>query len=198
MTQVLVVALLLTPWIVRNWFVLGSPIWSRSNTGLELHLSNNDRTSPNWDDNRYSGVFRDMHPVESAQQRNLVIQLGEVAYNRQLLIEAKLWITTHPSRFLQLCLERSWLFWFPIMKRPIQTAGLAFITLLGIAGLVSFFRKGDPASWYFAAVWLAFPPPFYLFQQSGRMRYPIEWSMYLFAGYLIWQLTVHFRHRMGH
>ena len=38
--------LALAPWTLRNWLVLGSPVWGRDNLGLELYVSNNDCAWP--------------------------------------------------------------------------------------------------------------------------------------------------------
>jgi hypothetical protein len=69
------------------------------------------------------------------------------------------------------------------MKRIGQTIALAVITLLGFWGLVRYVRSGSFGRQYFSLLWFFFPLSAYLFQQSGRLRYPIEWTSFLFAAY---------------
>jgi hypothetical protein len=180
--NVAVVTLSLAPWTIRNLHALGSPIWSRSNLGLELNLSNNDGASAVWQDNWDSGQFARMHPFMNSAQSRRLREAGEVAYNREQLLAARQWITSHPARFAWLTVQRVYYFWIPAMRRSGQTIALAVVTLLGFLGFSNYARRGGCGWQYFLLVWLFFPLSAYLFQQSGRMRYPIEWISFLFAG----------------
>ncbi len=173
-------AICLAPWAIRNARVLGSPVWGRSNLGLELNLSNNDEARAEWDDNMAAGLFHKFHPHASAGERVRLVAMGEIAYNREKAARARRWILDHPGRFAALTLHRVWHFWFPTEKRALQTLALAALTLgawLGLGLLVA--RKQNPAAWFFLSLLIAFPAPAYFFQQSARMRHPIEWSFYL-------------------
>jgi hypothetical protein len=182
--QAVIAAVMLVPWTVRNQLVLGAPIWSRSNVGMELALSNNDEASPIWEENMKTGLFHRMHPFTSAADLARVRELGEVGYNREKMTAATRWIRSHPGRFAELTALRAILFWFPNTYRPKQMAVLYAITLAGLAGFTCFAPRRTPAVWFFAALWLCYPLSSYFFQMSARPRYPIEWSLFLFAGYL--------------
>lgn len=222
--QAVISAAMLIPWAARNQAVLGAPIWSRSNPGMELALSNNDMASPVWEENMRNGLFSRMHPFSSRADRDRIREVGEVRYNRERMHEATRWIGDHPARFISLTVRRAGLFWFPIAVRQGQTIALAAVTLAGLAGFACFAsRRGRPLSgtssdtanvtgslahssphaaqapsqpvapepsprWlatrFFFTLWIVFPLSSYAFQMSVRPRYPIEWSLFLFAGYL--------------
>lgn len=183
--QFAVAAVCVAPWTIRNAIVLGSPVWGRSNLGLELNLSNNDDAFAEWDDNMAAGLFGRAHPHASAAERARVMAVGEIAYNREKAARARQWILSHPTRFAALTLHRVWHFWFPTGKRWPQTLALAALTLGAWIGLgVAVAQRQDLAAWFFLPAWIAFPAPAYLFQQSARMRYPIEWMLFLLAACL--------------
>lgn len=181
--QAAIAAAMLVPWTVRNQLTLGAPIWSRSNAGMELSLSNNDEASPNWEDNLNNHLFRHMHPFSSPVELARVREVGEVRYNREKMALATGWIRGNPRRFAELTLRRAGLFWFPNTYRPKQMAVLYTVTLAGLAGFGFFATQRTPAVWFFLAMWLFYPLSSYFFQMSARPRYPIEWSLFLFAGY---------------
>ncbi|MGH9658149.1 MAG: hypothetical protein ACRD96_06370, partial [Bryobacteraceae bacterium] len=164
-------------------------IWSRSNAGMELSLSNNDRASSRWEANWENGLFADMHPFTSKRVLQRIREIGEAAYNREKLAQAAGWISRHPGRFAVLTVQRGALFWFPEMKRPVQTLSLALVTIAGKNGFALFVRARTPAAWYFTVVWVACSAPTYIFQMSARMRYPIEWTIFLFGAYFLYRMA---------
>lgn len=178
-----IIAVLLAPWTIRNFQVLGAPIWSRSNLGFELNLSNNEEASAIWQDNMDRGVFRRLHPFVSPEQLRRLKEIGEVAYNKERMMDARQWIVSHPVRFVWLTAQRVAYFWFPPLRRPSQTIALSIITALGLLGFFFYLWHRGVGWQYFTLLWAVFPIASYLFQQSSRMRYPIEWTSFLFAGF---------------
>jgi hypothetical protein len=187
--QFLIAAALLLPWTVRNYKVLGSPIWARSNSGLELHISNNDRATAFWQKNMQRGVMNEMQPFLNGVQHDRVVKLGEVEYNRREWRAGVAWIRSHPQRFVTLTMERAFLFWFPPLLRLSQTLASAIITIAAGLGFLLFWRTTAVASRFFLVLCISFALPLCLFQASARLRYPIEWVFYLFAGYLIFRIA---------
>ena len=177
----LAAALLLT-WTVRNYIVLGSPIWARSNTGLELYLSNNDRASAFWDGKLINSLHPRLIPSEEARVRTL----GEVKYNREKMHEAGTWIRNHPQRFRLLTVERLFFFWFPKMVSSAQTLVNVLITVFAFWGFARFWRTRAAASRFFGTLAISYALPLCVFQTSERLRAPIDWSFYFFAAYLAW------------
>jgi ABC-type multidrug transport system fused ATPase/permease subunit len=171
--------LCLSPWAYRNYKALGAVVWTRSNFGLELSLSNNDRASAEAERDQYSPSYR--HPSAQLNERDKVRQMGELAYNQDRKKEALSWIRNHPERFTQLSLRRLFLFWFPSMKRWWQTIAEALITVLAIFGLIALFKKHHPSAGMFLAV-LGFYPAAHLFICVGpRYRLPIEPVLFLLS-----------------
>src|SRR4051812_13200126 len=108
----LVVALCLAPWAIRNRYALGAPIITRSNFGLELMVSNNDEATADQRANYLNGVYARYHPLLNPTEAEQVKTLGEVVYNQQSSARAQAWIRAHPGRFIELCLGRVADFWF--------------------------------------------------------------------------------------
>jgi hypothetical protein len=93
------VLLLVTPWTLRNQSELGAPILLRSNSGLELALTNHPETQRGSSEKDvFLGRLREIHPAnsESAYQK-MQAAGGEVAYFRRLGREAVLWIKSNPT-----------------------------------------------------------------------------------------------------
>jgi 4-amino-4-deoxy-L-arabinose transferase-like glycosyltransferase len=180
--QFCLAAALLLPWTVRNYIVMGSPIWARSNAGLELYLSNNDRASAFWDVNLINSLHPRLIPSEEARVR----QLGEVGYNREKMQQAETWIKNHPQRFVSLAVQRIFFFWFPKMTSVVQTLITAVITGLAFWGFGRFWKTRAVASRFFLTLGLAYALPLCIFQTSERLRAPIDWSFYFFTAYLVW------------
>ena len=132
----------LLPWALRNYFVLGGFVWTRSNLPLELWVSNNDDARANFEDNEPAQFKR--HPFVNPEQRRAIKTMGELAYQQELRGKALGWIASHPKRFAWLTLQRTYYFWFPKMKRPIQSIVLGFLTISSIPGLILLLKRKQP------------------------------------------------------
>ena len=180
--ELVVAALCLAPWIIRNYHALGSPVVTRTNFGLEMRVSNNDFATPNERLNDELGVYRRYHPLQSPEQALRVRQMGEVAYNKQELNDAKQWIQAHPTRFLQLCLGRAREFWFfPDRTSPIKTAYLDLIGALGFVGLIVVLRGQPLSGIVLLIIVLVYPLPNYLVHVGLRQRFPLDWMLTLLS-----------------
>jgi hypothetical protein len=178
---VLIAGALLAPWTLRNSVRLGKPIWSRSNFGLELAMAHNAGAAADLQTNLRNGTYA-RHPFVTAEERALVIRMGEVRYNEARLSEAVEWIRANPSRAAWLTAQRVVLFWFPRMIRWPQTILLALLTIgaaFGVALMVRHYRA--PAT-LAGAVLLAYPLVYYAVQAFPRYRYGIEWLLWLMTG----------------
>ncbi|MGA9626772.1 MAG: hypothetical protein WBQ65_20020 [Bryobacteraceae bacterium] len=115
-----VVLSMLAPWAIRNYRVLGSLIWTRSNFGLESQVSNNNTMTADLERNVRLPGFASLHPLAGPDERAKVRIAGEVAYQRSKQRQALAWIASHKRRFLLLTAGRFRLFWLPNMRRPWQ------------------------------------------------------------------------------
>jgi hypothetical protein len=174
---------LLVPWTARNYAQFGKLFYMRDNLGLELAVSNRDDASPLIDQNMGKASYR--HPNGSVAEALKVKQLGEIAYNKERMQEAKIWIRTHPAGFLQLTLERVWYFWFPLMQRPWQRTTYAVVTVLGLLGTFMVVWRKQRAALILLPILLAYPLIYYLIESSTRYRYPMDWTVLLLAAYAV-------------
>jgi hypothetical protein len=190
--EVLVATLFLAPWAIRNYFALGSPIFTRSNFGLELRISNNDFASPDQRVNLINGLYDKYHPLQNAAEAAKVREMGEVAYNKEAGDEAKRWIEAHPAHFLALCVSRMRCFWlYQDPTSRMKTIFLNTTVLLGFAGLITTFRLHAITGFVLVLVLLIYPLPNYLIHVGLRQEYPIQWLMTLLSATLIVRLVAH-------
>ena len=177
--SVAVMFAMLVPWALRNYFVLGGLVWTRSNFPLELRVSNNDEAGATFFSNNVA--MSKYHPFENPQQRVIVKAMGELAYQQKEKDEALRWIRSHPSQFGWLTLQRIYHFWFPEMKRPLQTMVLAFLTVATVPAWFYLLKRRLPLGYGLLTIWLVYPPVYYVVQASPRYVYPIQWTIYLLA-----------------
>lgn len=175
---------ILAPWAIRNYRALGSPIWTRSNFGLELQVSNNDVMTADLERNVRLPEYPLLHPFAGADERAKVRIAGEVAYQRAKERQAFAWIASHKRRFLSLTAERFRLFWLPNMLRPWQSACEAALTLLGLCGLALLLWRRHAFAWVAIAALAAYPAVYYVIQVSARYRFPLEPILFLLTAYL--------------
>jgi len=175
-------ALVVAPWIVRNYRVLGAPVLTRSNLGMELAMSNTDGAVPTTDQNRTPGsVVARQHPYSNLTERRKLASLGEVEYNRRRMREAELWIETHPRKFIALTCSRFVHFWFPVMLRLPQTLLTWMITVLGAVGFSIYLKQPSRAKVLPCLVFILYPLPYYVLETTSRFRFPLESTILLFA-----------------
>lgn len=182
-TAILTILVILLPWAIRNYFALGSLVWTRSNFGIELNVSNNDQAQANWGDNGVA--MKRYHPRANSRERDQLVAKGEIAYNRQKRIQASHWIAGHPKSFLWFVLRRVYYFWFPKMKRPVQTVAFAGITIGAILGLFLLYRRDRILAASFISVGLSYPLVYYIVQASPRYVYPLQWMFFLLTSWCV-------------
>ncbi len=172
-------AIVFVPYSIERSVRLGGPVLVRSNFGLELFLSNNDRADARYLQNMEPG--RSMlryHPLAQRREAMRVRTMGEGAYNALLQRRAMVWIASHPARFARLTSARVKEFWFPTSNSGLKTAFLWGVAIAGIGWLVSLARGRDPERAALARAWLvamfAYSLVHYVIQADVRYRYPIQ------------------------
>jgi hypothetical protein len=176
------VGLLALPWVIRNWFVLGAFVPSRSNFGLELYLSFHEGARYGMLSNirDASDPERNLHPLHSPRQSARVCELGEVRYSAELGEQALTWMKAHPMRVLELVAERGFHFWFPPGRRWWHGIVLACMTLAAFLGIAKC-AKQTPGVQFMLVLLVCFPLIYYAMQWSSRYRHPIEWILVIFT-----------------
>ncbi len=176
------VALCLAPWIIRNYRAFGRFIPGRTNTGIELRVSNNDQAEAREGVNFWHGVYHLYHPLQSEKQARRVLALGEVEFNRQLTAETFAWIKANPARFARLTAQRFAIYWFfPDWQHLPKTIILWTRTMLAFAGLAVIWRANLMSARVLTLILLVVPLPNYLVHVALKHSYPIDWIFSLLA-----------------
>jgi hypothetical protein len=185
------------PWGLRNERVLGSFILTRSSMGISMAISHYEGVLDEKDP-RVANVkrFAAIHPhdIHGFGYRKMVEAGGEVAYNRELLAQARQWARLHPSEALRVRVNNVLHFYFPsawmwdrwASNSPTLRGHLfAFLTavLTGLAlSYLAFNLWRRRWNWLYPATMIIVPVLPYIFAfPLLRYRYVIS-SLLLFLG----------------
>jgi hypothetical protein len=183
----LVFAIALVPWTIRNYRVFGKIIVLRSNFGLELWLGNNPDVTDTWSPT--------LHPNDSRAEAEKYKQMGEIAFMAEKQREAFAFMRTHPADTVRFIFRRFVNNWLAITDSPVDmwaTSPLylkAFIvmnfllSLLTMLGTLFAYRSNPEEAFPYAMVLLVFPLIFYLTHTSLRYRFPMDPIMMILAAY---------------
>ena len=182
----LVAALVVLPWTVRNRVVMHAWLPIRSDLGLALWLGNNPRATVLW--------HGQGHPIDDARQRALFLRQGEIAYMRRKLHLALAYMAVHPAREAHLAWRRFLTFWSGGSPWPLASLVrfrsdwdryvLLFDLLSGLAalgGMVRLFLRRHPCAFPIAIVPLVIPWAYYLTLAVPRYRLPVDPAVMLLA-----------------
>ena len=178
-------ALAISPWVIRNYQVLGTLAPVRDNLGLELSVSNNDQATALLERNVRMPGHR--HPYSNLAEALKMRAMGETAYYHLRQDEALRWIGDHPRRFLLLTLERIFFFWFNPVADVAKNFFLALLTLGGFWGIYLLYPRNRESARILMVLWLTFQIPYCFVQVSPRYRFPIDWSFWLLSAYALWR-----------
>lgn len=167
LTAIIAMAVL-SPWVIRNWSVFGTPIATTTHGGYTLWLANNpmyysevvERGDAVWD-----GDSLHRWQTETNQEMDQHQIRGEVAQDRWQGEKARTFIRANPGRFAWASAYRASRFWSIWPGRPGET-GLPRVVLWMVAG-------------GYAALWLA------AIIALGRSLIHGRWLMLLTTGSLI-------------
>ena len=104
-TGIIVGALLIGPWAIRNQRVLGEPVLLRSNAGLELAmgLHAGELHAADRKQDFMTRIYT-IHPSFNEQAYRDMAASGEIAYARRMGTETRAWVARHPSETAALML----------------------------------------------------------------------------------------------
>ena len=166
-------AIVQAPWAIRNWVEFHAFVPSRSNFGLEFHISNRPESFALMEDNVSHGVMSRFHPGLNPDEARKVAAAGEIAYTREQMDAARAEIRRDPARFLRLTAERFLRFWLAPSRRFKTTATSTAITLLGLLSLC--LLPASPGTRLTWIILLTYPLVYYLVQVDARYTYPLAW-----------------------
>lgn len=185
-TSALFFVLAVSPWVARNYAVMGKFIFPRSDFGEELYMGNHEGSEG-------LCMFWD-HPVWNKYEMASFAQQGELAYVAAKQKIAEQWIARHPGRFAELTLKRVGFFWFTIPEqgRIARRFGIGSrhalyfaVALLAFWGLWLAFRRRHNAAWLLAGLFLFYPLVYYITHCHPRYQHPITPEMLLLAVFLL-------------
>lgn len=172
-------------WGYRNHRVVGAFIPLRSNFGLELCQGNWDdsvgvvslSTGPDGEHVR----INTRHPHTDGSELTENRRVGEVQYMADKMAVAKKWIRAHPRRFVELCLQRDELFWFPTLdlwepQAPLRAFRPMFFAVISVfcwLTLARMFVCASPYRWIIFSVCIGCACPYVITHIVPRYAYPI-------------------------
>lgn len=183
-------ALLITPWLVRNYAVFGKFVFIRDNLPLEMHMANNDQSEGLW--------TRSEHPGNDPEAMRQFEELGEIRFMELKRQEVNQFIGEHPGRFAWFTLQRAMYFWIGTPQAD-YVAGydlrlarhIAFLlpAIFAWAGLWLSLHDRISAGFLLACFLIVYPLPYYLVNPFPRYKHAIEPEIILLAVYLFWRAS---------
>jgi len=182
----LLFAVVITPWFIRNYIVFHKLILFRSNFGLELWLGNNPLNPGIWS--------WWLHPNDDDAERKLFVRMGEIPYMALKQREAISWMREHPAVFVEQTFRRfvdNWTGfdepvtslanrpWYVVVGMSLEV----LFALLALPGALLAYRRRSPYAFPFASAIFFFPVVYYITHTSLRYRHPIDPVLCVLAGY---------------
>lgn len=188
--SVLILLLVATPWLVRNYEVFGKVIFIRDNLPLEMYEANNDQSQGLW--------TRNEHPGNDPEAMRRFQELGELGFMTEKREQVHHFIHEHPGRFFEFTLERAAYFWIAPPQATIvagydlmisRHVNFALAAVLAFAGLWLTIRNRKPGGFLLACFLLIYPLPYYLVNPFVRYKHPIEPEMILLIVYVFYEAS---------
>ena len=181
----MVLALLITPWAIRNYRVMGAPVLLRDNAGMQMAVANYpEAVHPRDAGAAYEKRLREVSPYFNVEMKTaLEAAGGEVSYNKQLARETKAWIKAHPRDFAFLTLRHFTEFYWPrawqfrhtgsgTLARE-RAAFVCLVSFFGFIGLAWGLSQRRPGYLYLLPVVLLPGLAYSVFQPLPRYTYLI-------------------------
>jgi 4-amino-4-deoxy-L-arabinose transferase-like glycosyltransferase len=177
LAAVLAVAIVGSPWFLRNYRTFHKVIPIRSCLGLELYCGNNADTW-HWGPPGY-------HPSDNDAEWQEYQQLKEVGYTSKKMQQGLAFIGAHRALYVKQTLRRVVYFWTGywsfsaryLAEEPADPPSMVLstaVTALAWLGLWRTFRKKSAMAVPFLLVFLFFPLTYYLTHPEDYHRRPID------------------------
>jgi 4-amino-4-deoxy-L-arabinose transferase-like glycosyltransferase len=173
-------AVVVTPWLIRNFEVFGKFVFIRDNLPLEMHMANNDR---------YTGLWtRTEHPGNDPEAMRRFQELGELRFMQEKRDQFHEFLHEHPGDFLSFTLQRAAYFWIGTPQSAIvgpydliiaRHTAFLMMAALAFAGLWLTVSRRKKGGFLLACALLIYPLPYYLVNPFPRYKHAIEPEMVL-------------------
>ena len=190
----LVCIVVITPWMVRNYFVFDTFVPIKASLGRNVLEGACPHSSGVVHDFRYKKCF-------SAEEYNVLVKMDQVSQDKMMLNKALSFIKDHPNIFVKRTVKRIYYFWSavnPYRRTPHDTARIFTygpVLLLAGVGLGFAGRRWREIS-LIVCLFVSYPLPYYITHVSiNRYKYVIEPFLVLLAAYAVIRLYDLFRER---
>jgi len=163
----------ITPWLVRNYRVLGKFIFIRDNFGAELRLGNGPGA-----DGTLMIYLDPMHDLYAMRQFQAMGELSYIAMRKE---QAVAYIKADYARFSGLCVRRFICYWAgppkatePEWLGPAKNSLFLASSVLALWGLGRALRQRRRGAWLLLWLMLLYPAVYYGVYSILRYRHPIE------------------------
>jgi hypothetical protein len=168
-------AAVLAPWVVRNVRVMGAPVLTRDNFGVEFYESTLERN-----DGFPWGTTVPLWTGDPEYQQ--YVRMGEIAFAKMRGEQAKARIRARPWRTAKWTLDRFLFFWDGtphaanghLANEFLRQLSYCFLSVCGLLGLGLMIRRRVEGAGLFALIFLLLPLPYYLVTVQPRFRHPME------------------------
>jgi hypothetical protein len=187
-------AVVVAPWAIRNYKILGSPVVTTTHGGYTLLLGNNGEFFRHVAERPLTELWSDREPdrfqqawltrLTAQRQREIGYHADELAQNQWMYHQAWKSIAAQPGIFLRACALRFVLFWNVVPLLPSRStlphsvvwgfcAGYMAEFILFVAGLASLARGWDRRWVLSLCVILNFTAIHLVYWSNMRMRAPL-------------------------
>jgi hypothetical protein len=174
------------PWAWRNYSTVGGIFFIRSNLGLELRMGNHEGAAPTMEIMDADPRKHYLHPTLLPAEASRLRELGEVEYMRRAGEDAWEWIKANPLEFLSLSAQRLANLWGVSLGKSSRAIIIQPLPFLALAGLFLALPTVSPRRRAILLGPLAtYPIIYYLVPYMPRYRAPIDWILFLLAGFLV-------------
>jgi 4-amino-4-deoxy-L-arabinose transferase-like glycosyltransferase len=176
LTASLMLAAVISPWMIRNAVVFHRFIPMRDSMGLEMWMGNNG--------NNLHWTSNDMHPLHDAKEL-AEYNAGELAYMDHKAQQASAYIHAHPGWYAWMCARRAVYLWTGywsfdpryLAMEPTDPANIPFatgMTLLGVLGLFLAWKQRPIEVVRYAGVLFLFPIMYYFIHPEAYRMRPLD------------------------
>lgn len=180
----LALAMVVSPWMARNYVVFHRFIPIRGNFWVELHLGNTPDANGTWQ--------WWLHPNDNRLELNRYVELGENNYVAEKRRQALDFIRKHPGRFAVLSVKRFVYYWAGVPRAErlpfvthLRMALFLASSVLAICGLALALKTRRPGAVLYLLLLLSFPTIYYFVFPHARYRHPIEPELLVLVVYLL-------------